>query len=68
MKTKINPDQIAMIIADMEHGELTSCAGFECENCALGKELPISLIKRNKVTICNVLTEMATILNEVEHD
>lgn len=68
MKDKLNPDQIAMIIADMEHGELTSCEGFDCENCALNKELPVSLVNRKKVTICNALVEMSVVLNEVEHD
>lgn len=68
MKTKINPDQIAMIIADIEHGELTSCAGFECENCALNKELPISLVGNKIVTICNALVGISTMLNEVEYD
>ena len=68
MKIKINPDQLAMIIADMEHGELTSCAGFECENCALNKELPISLVGKKKVTLCNALVEMSAVLNEVEYD
>lgn len=68
MKNKFNPDQIAMIIADMEHGELTSCTGFECENCALNKELPISLVGRKKVTICTGLVEMSVVLNEVEHE
>lgn len=65
---KMNPDQIAMIVADMEHGELTTCKGFECDNCALNKELPLSLVGNRKATICNVLTEMSVVLNEVEHD
>lgn len=68
MKIKINPDQVAMIIADWEHGEVTTCQGFECENCALNKELPISLVGNKKVTLCNTMAEMSTVLNEVEHD
>lgn len=68
MKEKLNPDQIAMIIADIEHGELTTCTGFDCENCALNKELPISLVGKKKVTLCNALTDMSAVLNEVEHD
>lgn len=68
MKNKFNPDQIAMIIADMEHGELTTCTGFECKNCALNKELPISLVGKKKVTICNALVYMSVELNEVEYD
>lgn len=68
MKEKLNPDQIAMIIADIEHGELTTCIGFDCENCALNKELPISLVGKKKVTLCNALTDMSAVLNEVEHD
>ena len=68
MKEKLNPDQLAMIIADMEHGELTDCKGFECSNCALNKELPICIVGNKKLTICNGLVAMSTILNEVEYD
>ncbi len=68
MKDKFTPDQIAMIIADFEHGELTSCKGYECDNCALNKELPVSLIGTRKMTICNMLVNMSVLLNEVEHD
>lgn len=65
---KINPDQLAMIVADIEHGELTTCEGFTCENCALNKELPLPLVGNRKATICNVLVKMSIVLNEVEHD
>lgn len=69
MKEKITPDQIAMIIADLEHGELTSCEGYECNNCALNKRLPKSLVGTViNLTICNVLMSMSTMLSEVEHD
>ena len=68
MKAKLNPDQVAMVIADWEHGELTTCKGFKCENCALYKELPISLVGNKRVILCNALVEMSAVLNEVEHD
>ena len=69
MKDKMTPDQSAMIIADWEHGELTSCEGYECDNCALNKRLPKSLVgSMVKLTMCNVLMSMCTMLSEVEHD
>lgn len=66
MKRKLNPDQVAMIIADWQHGEFTTCQGFECENCALNEELPISFVDNNKVTLCNVMVQMSEVLNEVK--
>ena len=68
MKGKITQDQLAMIIADMEHGEITTCEGCECDNCPLNKELPISLVGFKRVTICNALVYMSTMLNEVEYE
>lgn len=68
MKDKLTPDQIAMIVADWEDGELSTCKEYECDNCPLNKELPISLVGINKVTICNMLVNMSVLLNEVEYD
>lgn len=64
-KNKINQDTVAMIIADWEHGEWTEC-DCECKNCPLIKELPINLIGLKKLTICNALTEMSVLLNQIE--
>ena len=66
-KNKHSQDQIAMLIADWEHGELTECT-CECENCPLNKELPVKLVGKQKMTMCNMLTEMSALFNEVEHD
>lgn len=67
MKFKIDPDQFAMLISDMEHGEFTSCIGYECDNCPLSKELPVSVVK-HKMTLCNMLVTMSMVLNEVEYE
>ena len=67
-KNKLTPDQIAMVVADWEHGEHTTCKKNLCDNCPLGKELPISVVGKQKMTLCNMLCEMATVLNEVEHE
>ena len=68
-KNKFNQDTIAMIIADWEHGEWTKCDCL-CKQCPLTKELPIGLVGTKKLSICNMLTEMSVILNqiEVEHE
>ncbi|HSQ89773.1 hypothetical protein [Romboutsia sp.] len=68
MKNKLNPDQVAMIIADWHDGELMSCKKAVCENCALNKELPIAVVGVKKMTLCNMMCEMATVLHEVEHE
>lgn len=66
-KNKVDQDQIAMLIADWQHGELTECTCI-CEKCPLNDELPINLVGKNKITMCNILTEMSCILNEVQND
>ena len=68
MKKKLSPDDIAMIIADWEDGELTTCEGIECDNCPLDKQVPLPLRTRNSVSICNLIMEMSMIMSEVEHD
>lgn len=66
-KNKIDQDQMAMLIADWEHGEFTNCT-CECENCPLNDELPIKLVGKKKITICNMITEMSYLFNEVQND
>lgn len=66
-KNKVDQDQMAMLIADWEHGEFTECK-CECEKCPLNDELPIKLVGKNKITICNMLTEMSDLFNEVQND
>lgn len=61
-KNKIDPDFLAYIIADMDHGEITTCDGFDCSTCKLNKELPYFLVGNNKITICNMLVEMSNLL------
>lgn len=68
MKKKLNPDDIAMIIADWEDGELTTCEGIECDNCPLDKQVPLPLRTRKSVSMCNLIMEMSLIMSEVEHD
>ena len=68
MKKKLNPDDIAMIIADWEDGELTTCEGIECDNCPLDKQVPLPLRTRNSISICNLIMEMSLVMSEVEHD
>ena len=65
-KKKFDQDMIAMILADFQHGELTECT-CECENCPLNKEMTLRLAK-NKCSICNMLTEISELLNEVEYE
>lgn len=64
-KNKYTQDDIAMIIADWEHGEWTKCT-CECKKCPLNKEIPISIIGLRKLTICNILTEISVLLNQIE--
>lgn len=66
-KTKLDQDQVTMILADWEHGELTKCT-CECENCALNEELPIRIVGRKKITYCNMLTEMSVLINGEYND
>lgn len=61
MKKKLNQDDLAMIIADMEHGELTTCSTIDCEKCPL--DLEITLGKEN-FSICYLLTKVSERLNE----
>lgn len=68
MKDKLTPDQIAMIVADWEDGELSTCEEYACDNCPLEKELPKSLVGTKKMTICDMLVNMSVLLHEVEHD
>lgn len=62
-KNKYTQDDIAMIIADWEHGEWTECT-CKCEHCILNREIPINLIGLKKITICNLLTEVSVLLNQ----
>lgn len=64
-KNRVDQDQMAMLIADWEHGELTECT-CDCENCPLNEELPIYILGHRKITMCNLLVEMSCILNEVQ--
>lgn len=66
-KNKVDQDQMAMLIADWEHGEFTKCT-CDCENCPLNDELPIKLVGKQKITICNMLTEISYLFNEVQND
>lgn len=58
MKNKIDQDTIAMIIADFQHGELTTCT-CECKDCPLYKSIPI---ETKKFRICDLLTEISTLI------
>lgn len=62
LKSKLNQDQIAMIIADWTHGELTTCDDMppDCNGCPLDK----NFINGN--TICQTIELMAEKLEEVE--
>ena len=65
MKNKIDVDQLAMILADFEHGEITTCKGFECKTCPLGKDTTF-IVKNKKLDICDMLIHISNLLSEVE--
>lgn len=62
LKNKLDQDQVAMIIADWVHGELTTCDDMplNCAGCPLDKDF------MNGNTICRTLELMAEKLEEVE--
>lgn len=67
MKNKIDQDQMAMLIADWEDGELTTCRDITCENCPLNKKVKVTSAYRFQ-TMCSILVEMSIRLSEVEYD
>ena len=63
MKNKIDQDMVAMIIADFQHGELTTCT-CECKDCPLYRRVN----KDSETRICDLLTEISVLLDKVEYD
>lgn len=59
-KHKINEKELAHILADLEHGEITVCEG-KCRDCALSKEIPFGITLK-PMSICNLLSEIAVLL------
>lgn len=64
MKNKIDVDQVAMILADFNHGEVTTCKGTDCDNCPLGKDF--LEIEGKTADICDVLMMISDELEKVE--
>ena len=63
-KSKLTPDQVAMIIADWQDGELFSCKDINCKNCVLN----IVYDKKTGFTICDSFIAMSERLNDVEDE
>ena len=54
VKEKLTPEEIAWILADAEHGEITTCENEQCTKCILNKKLPKEF--KLDITICSALT------------
>lgn len=68
MKNKLTPDDIAMILADIQHGEWTTCEGVKCKECPLSLKVSldgIELFDDAMYTICDLLTKSAERLTEL---
>ena len=68
MKNKLTPDNIAMILADAQHGEWTTCEGVSCKKCPLSLEVDLEGVKFKdgaKYTICDLMTKSAERLTQL---
>lgn len=68
MKNKLTPDDIAMIIADMQHGELTTCIDISCKKCPLFLKVDIDEVDLKdgaRYTICDLLIKSAERLTQL---